>query len=735
MLRAKRVWDVLILDAWPPVTEMGGLAAGDVDGDGHVEVIISGRGQLRWYRPVTLEQGVIAEGAFVVGITVGDVDGDGIGEVVASSASENKVGCLRWFKPRGNASGRWEGHDIDTACAGPAHDLMFADVDGDGRPELLANATGARAGLFLYKRADGQEGHWRKHTVFQSGIFEEGLAAGDLNGDGRLEIVHGPDVYFQPDGGPFGGPWQRTSYAANFREMVRVAAVDITGSGRCDIVVAESEYLDGRMSWFENRLVENPAAPWIEHPIDERLYYAHSMHARRNVKSGEVRVFVAEMAEGGWRAPRNRDARLMDYYTRNAGKTWRREMIYQGCGTHQAFLMDVDGDGVAEVVGKQWRPPKVHLFKRRRRPSRLNCFEHKFIDRDKPTACTDIVAADIDGDGLADVACGQYWYKNPTWQRFEVTGFELINAFDIDGDGRAELIATRRRRGVEKWSQGLTSELYWLRAVDPQAGRWQEHFIGTGTGDWPHGTAIGPLGPGGRLVLLVGYHSAGKKGDPPEMFVAPDDPAGQWQKRVLADIPYGEEMLIRDVDQDGRLDVIAGPWWLENLGDGMFRPHQMVEGFRVARVGAADLNGDGRLDVILGEEVLGGDREVPRGRLAWLEHPEDPRGPWPVRVIDSLRCPHSVGVADLDGDGRVEVVAGEHDPHWPYRSRCRLMVYKQADRHARAWWRYVLDERFEHHDGCRIIELSRGRVGILSHGWKDARYVSLWQPATRRRGT
>ena len=95
-------------------------------------------------------------------------------------------------------------------------------------------------------------------------------------------------------------------------------------------------------------------------------------------------------------------------------------------------------------------------------------------------------------------------------------------------------------------------------------------------------------------------------------------------------------------------------------------------------------------------------------------------------MVDKLRSPHSLDVADLDGDGELEVLVGEHDPFAPYRSRSRLAVYKKANARADAWKQYVLDSRFEHHDGAKTMRLADGRLGIVSHGWKDDRYVHLW---------
>jgi len=615
----------------------------------------------------------------------------------------------------------WVAHVIDPEIVGGAHDLVFADIDGDGRRELLANAIGPGAkGLFIYVPGGDLTEPWKRFTV-QDQVFQEGLAVGDLDGDGRLEIVHGPDAYFPPDGGPLAGKWKRTVVAKGFREMCRVCLVDVTGNGRPDIVMAESEFFDGRMSWFENRLVEEPRVGWIEHPLDSGLVYAHSMDARRDADSGQVSIFVAEMAEGGWAAPRNFDARLIEYSSDDNGKSWQRDLLCLGTGTHQAIRVDLDGDGRDQIAGKEWTKPKVQIWRKVDKPSPLLQFRHQFIDRDKPGRSTDIVPVDVDGDGLADVCCGPWWYHNPTWQRRTIPGVaQVINACDIDGDGRQELIATA--------GQGLTNELLWLKPIDPLNDKWETHAIGTGAGDWPHGSAIAPLLPGGKLALVVGHHSA-HSGHFPELFEVPDDPAaGPWPRRVLAEVQYGEEIVAADLTGNGRLDLVLGNQWLENLGDGTFRRHVLCEDFQAARAVVADLAGNGRPDIILGEEKLDfANKVTPFSRLAWLGNPgHGASGPWPVRVIDTMRCPHSIGAGDLDGDGQMEIVAGEHHPFRPYRSRCRLYVYKMIEPGGRRWNRFELDDRFEHHDGCKVFQIAPGKLGIISHGWTETRYVHLW---------
>src|SRR4029079_11130468 len=123
----------------------------------------------------------------------------------------------------------------------------------------------------------------------------------------------------------------------------------------------------------------------------------------------------------------------------------------------------------------------------------------------------------------------------------------------------------------------------------PLHDKWEEHSIGTGSGDWPHGTAVAPLLPKGRLALVTGYHDQAH----PEIFEVPENPSSSPStRRVLSDIPYGEEMLACDLDQDGRLDWVAGPCWLENLGNGKFTQHLLAEGYGAsARAAVGDING------------------------------------------------------------------------------------------------------------------------------------------------
>ena len=248
-------WELVILDAAPAhSTETGGTGAADIDGDGKTELIIAANGALLWYRPSTSERGVVARGYFNVGMALHDTDHDGHKEIVIGKKL-NGTWALCWYKFGASLDAPWKEYILDPACTGDPHDVVFGDLDGDGEQELVANAMYSdHPGLFAYKIPRDPATPWKKQAV-QLGLAGEGTATGDLDGDGKAEIVSGPYWFSAPRAGAFSGElWKTHSLAPGYREYCRAAVIDVNGNGRLDVVLVEDEYPDGRLAWFENKL-------------------------------------------------------------------------------------------------------------------------------------------------------------------------------------------------------------------------------------------------------------------------------------------------------------------------------------------------------------------------------------------------------------------------------------------------------------------------------------------------
>jgi hypothetical protein len=197
-------------------------------------------------------------------IRAGDINGDGRPDLVATGETDN---LIAWYQNPGLIGQPWSKHVIDNLNVDPLHG-QIVDMNGDGKLDvLMAFGSGAapELGQICWYENSGNGATWARHVV--AGSFPGGTeaVAGDLNGDGRLEIVAaawgaaGQVAWFDNAGDP-AGRWTKHSLKQNWTKADGVLIVDLDLDGRLDIVAA-AEHGTNEVRWWRNNgiLVPEPS--------------------------------------------------------------------------------------------------------------------------------------------------------------------------------------------------------------------------------------------------------------------------------------------------------------------------------------------------------------------------------------------------------------------------------------------------------------------------------------------
>jgi len=184
-----------------------------------------------------------------------DFDGDGWTDILVYAAPGEAASVF--VNPGTKEVATWRRVDIFDSADNESHDLV--DIDGDGRPELLCHTNGqfgfaaidwknplakARFHAITPKSPEGDRDIQR---------YTHGYGAGDVNGDGRTDILVRGGWYEQPARDATGaipaGAWRL--HAADFGEGgAQMYALDVNGDGRADVVSGIKAHGYG-LSWFE----------------------------------------------------------------------------------------------------------------------------------------------------------------------------------------------------------------------------------------------------------------------------------------------------------------------------------------------------------------------------------------------------------------------------------------------------------------------------------------------------
>jgi hypothetical protein len=183
------------------------------------------------------------------GMWTGDVNGDGRKDLISDSIMGPMFAkSLVWFETPVNKRGSFQRRIITKGGAdGRPHYLDFADLNADGRGDLLVGDSGGHT-FTWWENSGSIDQSWTKHGITKENGATN-IKAADVNGDGKPDAVascgHGKGVYW------FEGPeWKKHAIDADFADPHALAVGDFDQDG--DVDAAAASFTAFVVHWYEN---------------------------------------------------------------------------------------------------------------------------------------------------------------------------------------------------------------------------------------------------------------------------------------------------------------------------------------------------------------------------------------------------------------------------------------------------------------------------------------------------
>ncbi len=576
------------------------IVAGDLNGDGAPDLVVAnaqtgnvdvllGDGKGKFLAPVHYKVG-----GSPVALVLGDLAGHGKIDIAVASQSGNSVSVLL-----GKGDGTFQAAVTYAVGASPSA-LAIGDFDGDGHADLLVANTGSNTLAVLTNKGDGTFQSAKFYAVTASPLA---IAVADFNGDGKLDIASG-----NADGTVnilLGDGTGRLNIAATMTAATRVSALvvgDFNADGKSDLAVADP--VASTVSIFLGRgdgtFQSSSTVPVGNEPVFLALEDVNADGVPDLLavnRSGNTVSVMLGAGNGSFQpsadyvvgnspvavaiADFNGDGHL-DFATANSADGTVTVPLGNGDGTFQAA-----------------QDYRTHLERKSVTVGDLNGDGHP-----------DVVVASLCGNDpkCAGNGTASVFLSNGKGALTPASVYTLgkgpisIALADVNGDKKLDLIAVNRDDGTVMV------------------------LLGNGDGTFQEGVTY----PAGVSPISVSVGDFNKDGKPDLAIAALCGSAG--------------------CHQQGSVNILLGN------GDGSFKSGASYDvGFSPASVAVGDVDGDGKLDLVVANSC-GKSAACSNGTASVLLG--DGKGNFTLKTeVDLGKQVSSVALADLNQDGKLDLIA------------------------------------------------------------------------------
>ena len=577
---------------------------------------------------------------FVEAVAVGDFNGDGTADLATCGVgnSRSTVSILL-----GNGDGSFQAHRDFNTGVGPTG-IAVGDFNGDGKLDLVTANFGIDQGFsntvsVLLGNGDGT---FQRHVEYEAGNFPKSVAVGDFNGDGKLDVVVANfasnlkqvNVLLGNGDGTFGSP---VAYGTG-KLPVSVVVGNFNGDANLDIAVANSGgntvsvLLGNGDGTFQSHRDLGTGTNPVSLTVADFNNDSRSDLATSNASSKNVSVLLGR-GDGTFRARIDTDTPNAPNYV-TAGDL---------NGDNKPDLVALD-QGVSVLLGTgdgHFQTPVtygVFFFSTSVVIGQLNSDAHADLVVGHGFGVPEVGVLLGNGDGTLQARIDYTTGPIPT----------AVAAGDVNGDGKADVAVTS--------SFGDT-----VRVFPSNGDGTFSAGVDYTTGNNPSDVAIGDVNGDGKKDVVVANL------DDNSISVLLGNGDGTFQPRQdFATAGSPRSVAIGDFNGDGRRDVVSAnntsPGTVSVLlgtGDGTFPTHtEFSTGAYAGSVAIDDLNGDGKADLAvsyvnyMGFEPNEVSVLLGNGDGTFKPHVDYSTGTDPGDPV-------SVKIGDVDGDGKKDLVVAK----------------------------------------------------------------------------